>query len=128
MEQKICKAIYESGCYFLSLLHLANKEDEALVKYKKYVKEGWMISDCFIADPCKILLELFGKKYSVVKSDINDQSADFVIARYVSPITKLSHFVVVNKKGEVIYDPYGKSQTVSNGYPESYRCFYEVKK
>lgn len=37
---------------------------------------------------------------------------------------KSGHFVQINKSKKVIYDPYGKSNTVRNGYLKTMRYFY----
>lgn len=125
MEQKIAKAIGETGCYFLCLLKACNKEDEAIKWYKEFVKKGCMEEDCFILDPSKILKMLTGDTYNVFKTVAPDEAASILVARFHNPKTGLYHFVLVDAEGNVIYDPYGTSNTVSNGYIESYRLFYK---
>ena len=39
----------------------------------------------------------------------------------------LAHFVVGSQSGEIVYDPYGESQTVQHGRLASMRIFSEVK-
>lgn len=127
-EQDIARSIWNSGCYFLSILYCADQLDSAFGLYKTFVKEGWMEEDCYIKDPASIMSYLFPNKYSITKSVGVDDKADFNIAYYYNPSTKYHHFVVVDKQGNVIYDPLGESNTVKNGYPESYRCFYKIPK
>lgn len=125
-EQEIAKNIWNSGCYFLSILYCADKLDSAFGLYKTFVLNGWMDEDCYIKKPASIMEYLFGGKYSVTKSLGVDETAAFNIAYYYNPSTQYHHFVVVDRKGNVIYDPMGESYTVKNGYPESYRCFYRI--
>lgn len=125
MEQKIAKAIGDSGCYFLCLLKACNKEDNAIGYYKKYVAAGLMEEDCFIKKPVAILSDLTGQSYQVLKSIAPDEAASILVARFHNPKTGLYHFVLVDSNGSVIWDPYGTSNTVANGYIESYRLFYK---
>ena len=116
--QEICKTIGESGCYFLTLLHFAKIEDEAVKYYKLFVKNKWLDEDCFVRHPTEIMKCLFGGEWRVVKSDKEDSNADFVVTLYYNPKTGLRHFTAKD------YDPLGNSNTRKNGYIESYRLFY----
>ena len=127
MEQKICKILGESGCYFFCLLHYVGKENDALSIYKKVVDIGWMDEDCFIKDPCAILRYLTGKSYTVVKDEALDPSANIIIGLWYNPATNFHHFVVMDSNNNVAYDPLGASTTVVDGAIESYRLLYECK-
>ena len=127
MEQKICKVLGESGCYFFCLLHYVGKENDALNVYKKVVDIGWMDADCYIKDPCAILKYLTGKKYTVVKSTALDPDANIIIGRWHNPATNHYHFVVMDSNNNVAHDPLGDSITVAEGAVDSYRLFYECK-
>lgn len=127
MEQKICRILGESGCYFFCLLHGVGKENDALNIYKKVVDIGWMDEDCYIKDPCAILKYLTGKKYTVVKDTALDPNADVIIGRWHNPTTNLHHFVVMDSANNVVWDSLGYSNTVADGVVESYRLFYECK-
>lgn len=116
--QEICKQIYEGGCYFLTLLHFAKVEEDAVKYYKQFVKNKWLDEDCFVRQPTEIMRCLFGGDWKVAKSDKDDTNADFVVQLYYNPKTGLRHFVAKD------YDPLGKSNTRLNGYVESYRLFY----
>lgn len=128
MEQEICKILGESGCYFFCLLRCARKENDGISIYKEVVDRGWMGSDCYIKDPCAILNYLTNKTYSLKKDAVLDPKVDIAIGRWRNPATKHSHFVVMDSDNNVTYDPLGDSITVANGYPESYRLFYECKR
>lgn len=127
MEQKICRILGESGCYFFCLLHSVGKENDALNIYKKVVDIGWMDEDCYIKDPCAILKYLTGKKYTVVKDTALDPSADIIIGLWHNPATNLHHFVIMDSNNNVVWDSLGHSTTVADGSIESYRLFYECK-
>ena len=127
MEQKICKILGESGCYFFCLLHCVGGCDDAISIYKKAVDIGWMDEDCYVKDPCAILRYLTGKKYSLVKDTVLDPSANIIIGLWHNPTTNHHHFVVMDSNNNVTYDPLGESITVRDGALESYRSFYECK-
>lgn len=125
-EQKICKSLGESGCYFFCLLKFANKENDAINIYKEAVALNFMDKDCFIKDPVALLKHLTNKKYSVVKQTESPVDGDLIIARFANKRTGLKHFAIVDKNNNITYDPLGESVTVSEGYIESYRIFIGV--
>lgn len=127
MEQKICRILGESGCYFFCLLHSVGKENDALNIYKKVVDIGWMDEDCYIKDPCAILKYLTGKKYTAVKDTALDPSANIIIGLWHNPTTNFHHFVIMDSNNNVVWDSLGHSTTVADGSIESYRLFYECK-
>lgn len=126
--QKKYKNIGDSGCYFLDLLEAFGKVDKAIEYYDKYVSKGWMDEDCFVKNPLDIVKDLSGHpNWKLVKTTTFDKNATLAIAYFCSSLTKLHHFVIIDKNKNVIYDSLGDSNTVKNGYIESYRLFYEVK-
>lgn len=127
MEQKICRILGESGCYFFCLLHSVGKENDALNIYKKAVDIGWMDEDCYIKDPCAILKYLTGKSYTVVKDTALDPNANIIIGLWHNPATNFHHFVIMDSNNNVVWDSLGHSITVADGSIESYRNFYECK-
>lgn len=127
MEQKICRILGESGCYFFCLLHSVGKENDALSIYKKVVDIGWMDEDCYIKDPCAILKYLTGKKYTAVKDTALDPNANIIIGLWHNPATNFHHFVIMDSNNNVVWDSLGHSTTVADGSIESYRLFYECK-
>ena len=86
-----------------------------------------MDEECYVKDPCAILTYLTGKKYSVTKDSVFDSSAAHVIGYYYNPNTDLHHFVVMDKYNVVRWDSIEDSNTVKNGFIESYRLFKEIK-
>lgn len=124
--QKKCEQIGKSGCYFLTLLTSVGVSDQYVIKYYDIaVNNKIMDSDCYIIDPEELLRLVTGRKYKVVKSDTLDYKADIIIAKWKTATHE--HFVLMNKENVVIYDPYGDSNTVKNGYIDSYRLFYEQR-
>ena len=125
------KNIYDYGCYFLCLLYIAFRREptleEMIVYYDSFTATGWMDEDCFVKNPCAILNFFTGKEYSVVKGSVLDTSATHIIGYFYNTNTNLHHFVVMGKDNKVLWDSIENSNTVKNGFVESYRMFYEVK-
>lgn len=112
------------GCYFLCLLHVANKENKAIEYYDKYLKLKYIDEECTVLRPDLILLDLLKKNYNVAKrepnlpSDYYSNKRKYIIVEYwFNPNTKLHHFKLPN------WDPYGNSRTVAEGFIESTRVF-----
>ena len=126
MEQRICKTLGESGCYFFCLLKFANKENDAINIYKEALSLNFIDKECYIKDPAALLKHLTNKKYCVIKQTESPVDGDLIIARFVNNRTGLKHFVMVDKNNNVIYDPLEESVTVKEGYIESYRVFIGV--
>lgn len=130
LDKKI-KNIYEYGCYFLDLLYISKYQEptfeEIIKSYDTFIMKGWMDEDCFIKNPCAILNHLTGKKYLVTKDSVLDSGATHIIGYYYNPNTNLHHFVVMDKYNEVKWDSIEDSNTVKNGFVESYRLFKEIK-
>lgn len=130
LDKKVEK-IYEYGCYFLDLLFISKYQEptfeEIINCYDTFITKGWMDEECFIKDPCAILTYLTGKKFSVTKESVFDISATHVIGCFYNPITNLHHFAVMDKYNEVRWDSIEDSNTVKNGFIESYRIFKEIK-
>lgn len=130
LDKKV-KAIYDYGCYLLDLIYVSKyKEptlDEIIECYDSFVATGWMDEDCFVKNPCAILNYLTGKEYSVVKGSVLDTSATHIIGYFYNPNTNLHHFAVMGKDNKVLWDSIENSNTVKNGFIESYRMFKEIK-
>ncbi len=129
LDKKV-KNIYDYGCYFLDLLYVSKCREPTLEEIIKYydtsTANGWMDEECFVKDPCAILNFLTGKKYLVVKDSVLDTSASYIIGYFYNPNTSLHHFVVM-EKDKVLWDSIENSNTVKNGFVESYRMFKEIK-
>lgn len=127
---KVSKQIYDYGCYFLSLLYAARDVEPDVLDmffyYEVFTSRGWMGEDCFVKDPVSMLKYLTGRDFKIKKSNVYDTTADIVIARWYNPSTKIAHFTLQDKADNVLWDSLGNSNTVANGYIESYRLFYLV--
>ena len=130
LDKKV-KEIYDYGCYFLDLLYIAfGREptlEEMLKYYDTFLQKVWIDSECFVANPTAILEYLTGKKYSIKKDSVLDTSASHIIGNFYNPNTSLHHFVVMGKDNKVRWDSIEDSNTVKNGFVESYRLFKEIK-
>lgn len=123
--QEKFKNIGDYGCYFLDILKHFGKLDKVLDYYDKYVAKGWMDYDCYIQRPLDIVKDLSGyPNWEMKKSEVFDSTAEIVVAYYFNPGTKLHHFVLHNSRNELRWDSLEPSNTVKNGYVESYRLFY----
>lgn len=129
---KVIKNIHDYGCYFLDLIYVSKdyKEptlEEMLKYYDIFLQKMWIDSECFVANPTAILEYLTGKKYRIKIDSVFDKQADIIIGRWYNPTTNYHHFVVMDKCNEVRWDSIENSNTVKNGFIESYRLFYLEK-
>jgi hypothetical protein len=130
--QQIAIAIGKDGCYFLSIVRLAEtfnkrKYDE-IELYAEFVTSGLIGEDCYVINPSEMLAALTGERWSVTKepSDYRVNAGELSIMRYEWPRTgeTLSHFVVGHSPGGIDYDPmFPDSPVVKNGKLVSYRIF-----
>ena len=119
------KNLGDFGCYFFDLLKHFGKVDKAIDYYDKYTSKGWMDYDCFIQRPLDIVKDLSNyPNWEMKKSEIFDNKAEIIVAYYYNPSTKRHHFVLHNDRNELRWDSLEPSNTVQNGYVESYRLFY----
>lgn len=126
-RQKIMKVLGESGCYFLSLVELAEEITQSRIDavdvYEKATKNGWMDDEATMMYPASVLSFMTGLKFSMEK-----QSPDYVTDETQYEILvfrngNYTHFVLGNGKGGVKYDPLGNSNTVRNGAIVGKRIF-----
>jgi hypothetical protein len=117
--------IKESGCYFYCLIVAAgHKPEEAEALYEEMISYGYMLEDCYIVNPCRILRRLTNKMYIIAKSKTCDPNAYIKIARWYNPETKYEHYVLMADNETVLFDSFGESDTVKNGYIADWRLFY----
>jgi len=126
-KQYVCAKIGKSGCYFLCLVYIAEKNKKSKIDifdlYEKGLKEGWFDNDCYMENPAGMMSYLFGKKVTV-RHDVagyKPKANEFVITRYELMETGVtySHFVVGSSTTE--YDPFGESRTRTKGKAVSTR-------
>lgn len=134
--QFYAKKIGISGCYFLCICEISrqltgNDVDSIEKLYecskKKTSDIVWITADCYVNFPEKILEYLSGQKFEVIKTtdlDYPVKDGDFLVGMY--EYGEYTHFVVLDKDRNVVYDPYGNSSTVKNGELKSLRVFRKV--
>ena len=124
--------IREYGCYYMSLLYLANKYTNAPLSVERIngplyfgaIQQGAMNTFCFIQDPDAILAACGWKaKYTGVHEppEYFCKENECEILRFEHG--KQSHFVVGDGHSHVTYDPMGVSETVRHGRLMSKRIF-----
>ena len=118
-SQSICKKLFDGGCYFLALLHLAQRDNDAIGLYKQAVAVGVMDEECYIQDPARLLSLIAGGTWRVVHQAAQyiTKSDELEILRFERKATAktYAHFVVGDGRGHVAYDPLDNAKTVSEG-------------
>lgn len=146
-DPRLISPIQRYGCYFLTLAQaspIVFKGDEGCQRLNGiWVKatELRIISgdinhdgdvdddgEAEIQDVTHLAQEFFNLKvrYDGIHHEGNEaipSAVKLVIGQYWY---KGGHFVQLNKSKEVIYDSYGKSNTVKNGYLKTMRWFYPI--
>lgn len=129
-KQWICTRLGNWGCYFLSIVYLAEKylntTFDVVELYQKASENKWCDDDCYMVEPAAFLGYLIGKKVSVRHDDAGykPKGNELEITRYELKETGVTygHFVVT-RNGELEYDPYGESKTRKKGKAVSTRIF-----
>lgn len=127
-RQRVMEIIGKDGCYFLSVVHLAEEEIgariDAIPVYFNCVQRQWMDTNCYLIQPHRILESMTGQKWEVRKEpkEYRCQPGEKEVLRYerTQGRTTYGHFVLPD------YDPYGESLTVRNGFLVSKRIFKKV--
>lgn len=131
-RQKIMLILGEGGCYFLSIIHIAEDLSQRIINplpaYFQMVEKKLMKENCYIIKPAAIIEELYGDDgWTVTKEDALYicRPNEFEILRFEWPTPSkiYSHFVVGDGRGDVHWDPLGESNTVENGELVSKRIF-----
>jgi hypothetical protein len=134
MRQKVMERIGAEGCYFLSLVYAAEaatgKRIDAVEVYEAAVKLSLMHEDCYMVNPARIMEIMTGQKWTGRHgpSDYRPGPGEVMVMRYEHKTTSktFTHFVIVDDRGNVKYDPLGASNTVRLGQPVSSRIFARV--
>lgn len=146
-DYRLLKVIQKYGCYFLSLAESSPLifEGEAGIKALNFIwceatSKGYISDDLNKdgdfddAGEAEIAnVEALARTYFAldVKYDNKHHDADEVIPENVKVVLgmyfwKGSHFVLLNREKEVIFDSFGYSNTVMNGVLKSMRWLYAV--
>ena len=106
-------AMGNSGCLCMCYLFMIDIDPEELViNYDRLVNKGIIDEDCFVRDGDEFL-KFFGSKKKVERVDVSNKQYDRYIACY--QVGTKTHFVVVDKDDNVIYNPYKGSTILANG-------------
>lgn len=134
--QKIAKALGESGCYFLSLLKIAESIAgcfvDPIMEASEAIESGMMRMDCFVQDPARIMMHVTRQRFEVIKMspDYKPMPGEREILRYERPDPAggepLAHFVVGDGQGRCAWDPWPESLTVAQGTLISKRIIRRV--
>ena len=133
-RQLVMERIGKDGCYFLSIVRLAEVLTETTIDavqlYAQALHAGWMMADCFVMRPDLILGHLTGKRWSIRKElpTYRARESELIVQRWERKegMRTWAHFVVGDNAGQVVYDPYGDSLTVRLGSLASLRVFREA--
>lgn len=134
MIQRHALAVGETGCYFLSILKLAEfyigDTIDPIRAYEACMKKGWIDEECFVENAGAIMTAYAGGRWTA-RHDVMEYvptGTELEIIRYEwkKTMATLSHFVVGDGSGCLGWDPYGNSETVRNGVPVSKRIFRRV--
>ncbi|MCK9171666.1 MAG: DUF261 domain-containing protein [Treponema sp.] len=129
-KQELMKILGESGCYFLSILFLAErisgKKIDPLATFIECCEKGIIDKDGTILDAGKVMSTLTGLSFSAKKenADYKPQQGEFEVLVFNNE--KYTHFVAGDSKGAVACDPLGHSNTVATGKIIGKRIFYRV--
>ena len=128
IQNTLLKELYESGCYFLSIIHTAEKNSPYLsVDIIRFAIEcfgnKWLGKDFTVIRPDKILGKLLDKEVTVIS--LNGKEKDLlqtmeykaVVNCWYNPNTGLHHFNTDD------WDSLVNSKTVKEGYIVGYRVF-----
>ncbi len=129
--QVAAKKIGESGCYFLSIIHIAGADCvTALGLYWQAIDAGQMADDCMVTKPGELLSALTGERWAVSKQGPTYQAkpGELEILRFelVKTGATFAHFVVGDGRGNVAWDPWPGSLTVKNGQMAGKRIFSRI--
>lgn len=135
--QKAAVKIGEAGCYFLSILNIAEAETcipfDAFAAYHSFTRTGVVRDDCYVLDAGKLMSRLTQRKYDCIKAGPGHElPGDYILRPGEREILRYelngeAHFVVGDGAGRVAFDPYGESRTVAEGRLVSRRIFRPAK-
>lgn len=103
-----------NGCLCMCYLYCIGIDPEQLVyHYDRLVERGIIDEDCWVNDG-DAFLRYFGSNKTIKKNiALDNQQYDVYIACYQKD--KASHFVVVDKYNNILYNPYLNSVCVKDG-------------
>lgn len=128
-DNRLPKLVNRYGCYFMSLLFLANKytgfklSTTVIVKlYNNFIEMGYMDKNCYIQNPDRILSNLglngvYAQRHDPPKYKCKHDEIEILCLQYPT----YTHFVVGDGLGHIAYNPMGI--TAPNYFLKSKRIF-----
>lgn len=129
-RQKVMKILGEYGCYFLSLVELAErvtgKRIDAVEAYLDALIKRKTDGEATMLDPAAVLSRMAGGTWTVRKEGATyiPKSGEAEVLLFQNGA--YSHFVLGDGAGGVLYDPLGNSNTVAKGTCVGKRIFERV--
>ena len=128
IQNTLLKQLYESGCYFLSIIYIAEKNSQYLsvdvIRFAiECIDNKWLEKDFTVIRSAKILGRLLDKEVSVVslngkeKEVLQTMEYKAIVNCWYNPKTGLHHFNCED------WDSLVNSKTVREGYIAGYRVF-----
>ena len=128
IQNTLLKELYESGCYFLAIIHVAEKNSQYLsvdvIRFAiECINNKWLETDFTVIRPDKILGKLLDKEVTVIslnekeKNLLKAMEYKAVINNWYNPKTRLHHFNTDD------WDSLVNSKTVKEGFIVGYRIF-----
>jgi hypothetical protein len=129
-KQEIMKILGESGCYFLSILFLAEritgKKIEPIGMFILCNEKKLVENDGTVLDAGKVMSTMTGFNFEAKKTEAvyPVQQGEYEVLIFSTD--KYTHFVAGDGKGNVACDPLGHSNTVATGKINGKRVFYRL--
>lgn len=126
VQNGLIKQLQEGGCYFLSIIYIAEKHNKYLaVDVLRYAAEcidkGWLKKDFTVIRPDLILGKLLGVRVDVISISTGEYNKNLEhkarVNCWYNPRTGLYHFNLDD------FDSLSNSVTVREGKIVSYRLF-----
>ena len=120
LQDTVIRGLANSGCYFLCLCEIAEKEGACVDVLKAAfhaIESGWCDTKFYMKNPGEVinwLLRDTGKSATVTCSE-KPFSDSYNIREYYNPKTKMTHFVLKD------WDSMTGCSTRRGGYVRSYR-------
>ena len=137
--QAAMAALGKAGCYFLSICKASGDACiDVIEEYRDSVASGALGADCYVQDPARIMAQLVGGSWEVIKAGPGHplpleyvcKAVEREILRYERPVApgeEPAHFVLGDGNGHVVFDPWGDSATVRDGHLASKRILRRIK-
>jgi hypothetical protein len=131
-RQKLMLTLGDGGCYFLSIVHIAEdllqRRLDAVVLFIEAIDRKYCRENCYILKPDALISMIYDDREWLVRKEgpfYLCENNEFEVLRFEwpTPAKIYSHFVVGDGKGHIHWDPLGDSNTVRNGELVSKRIF-----